>query len=204
MNWEMDAIKPLKKFNEKYRTIHEREFYRYFLKNPDGVKISVSGKPDVDGDWEVTRTFPDDTAIDSLAVHFGYFLKKHDECSIDKLKRIYTDLPMDDRLREAFFEMVRQWDGILDMSASQVVRFSPDEPEKELTWRDIMNAVLFGKILHEDGEDKRIYSIIARGKMKEGIVLARFSGLMITLLQILGWIYGINLKVIDSIENNTK
>ena len=200
----MDAIKPLKKFNDRYKTIHEREFYKYFLKNPERVKISVSGKSDDNGGWEVTRDFPDDTAIDSLAVHFGFFLKEHDDCSLEKLKRIYETLPMDERLREAFFEMVRQWDGILDMSASQGVRFGPSEPEKELVWRDIMNAVLFGKILHEDGENKRIYSIIAMGKMKEGIVIARFSGLMITLLQILGWIYGINLKVIEDIEKTYK
>lgn len=129
----------LRVFNEKVEKLRRSQFLK-----AEGFDLTLSGEQGKEP--KVEWRGPDETAIDAFVLTLRLFFQDKDGISVRQLAGIYAKATTDQKQR---FEKLReQLNDHLDGSPGFTVNHKP------LTWRDILDVVLYGDLAHVD-QDKR-------------------------------------------------
>ena len=190
-------VEGLKHYNEKFEKIKRNNFYKYVLTHSEmGIEFNSNGK--------IIRNYPHEEACDAFYLNFRFFFLKKEPSSLDKLKPIYKKLPINEIKKKNFSFLKEKIDKMLGSYSYLFIDYNKSKNEEseriKLTWKDLMDAVIYGNASHINRDKKRYYSIIANDKHNKELLHARVIGLMTRLLVYLEQIYQLNKEVIDELE----
>ncbi len=144
--YTFDQMKPetqkrLEDFIERAEKIRS---YSYLEGNDDIVGFTLNKVGDK---WQADYYQPSDEQRDALLLHLRLFIQDKDNISLRKLADLCDDSELSEKWKTEF-KFQRE---ILNFRLDQLAAESKTE---KLTYRDILNMFLFGKIAHDNPNDE--------------------------------------------------
>lgn len=144
MNYETE-LATLKLFNEKADRLERRNFTKS-LKN-SGCKISSKK----DSFLEIKRKGPNEEEIDAFILTYRFFIQNNEKISLKNMSDIYNIVPVSHENKENFYTARDELNEFLDGQSSVVIGTKP------LTYRHIVDIIIYGGLSHANVKKKRIY-----------------------------------------------
>ena len=180
-------LEGLKLYNKKFEEIKEGGFLKYISSHET---LGVSGN----SNDNIIRNYPNEDKIKAFILDFRFFIQNNNKSSLYNLNKTYKNLPINEMNKKLFVEFRKRINDHLDSYSNQIVG------EKKLTYRDLMEAVIYGKYSHETQKDK--YKEIAPDIINKEILNVRFIGLICYLLGLFDLIYQLNEEAINELNKS--
>lgn len=186
-----DDINRLKLFNEKAKRLMDSRFVKYvFEKGRISFRINAKRGKGV----EVSRTLPDQDAIDAFVLTFRYFIQNNERCSFGNLARTYSKPLIPTEMRKKFLDARKWLNDYLDYTAS--VKLG----EQSLTRRRILDVFVYGGLAHTNPQKKETFDKWVKDPFIRGIMEVHFASILISALKVIQSVAELNAKVIEQLE----
>lgn len=150
-------IAALELFDSRIQKIHSRSFIRKYEESKNLVTITATKTEDK---WDIQTAYrrADDESVDAVVLTLRFFILDNESCSLRNLHRIYNETDCLSELADDFNARRGHIDDFLSRRAEP--KKQGDEP---ITYRDILDAFVFGDLAHTNNENARKRYVVWHG-----------------------------------------
>ena len=185
------AVERLKLFNEKIRTLRDRNFIRQVFNPNHGITFEFdSEKPPT-----FERLGADEEALHAVATTLRFFVQPRDGIDLEQMAAMYQNLPVEDMAKRSARRAVDILNAYLDSSTGVVLN------GRTITRRQLFDVIFYGSIVHANIDKRLEFETWMRDPAVDALLRTFFEETIARMISTIVSFYAMNDRTIKLLES---